>query len=1596
MNALEEAGAVLAEPGDHTTPLVARGYTHPGLGDRVVVRLVGEAIVPAEDATLEVLGLQPESSSPVGHVRRRTIGFPAWPIITDPANARHAITAAADLQRARKLVSASANSAKDAITATASRLGASAAHFVPTFLEEAGRIFLAADSPSYAAQMFAQAREAESIHALTVDEDRHREAFLEFAFAGAVSVKALSAEARRLAGTHDPETAHRLLTTLAVQRIKGGLPPYSAMRKDLKRSAKSAGLDDDAESRALIAEIIDIPALANANAAFWREYRKPIVASAKADPEVADKLLAMAPQSVEISDWLDLLDAAGCVGRLRESGYPVAAWVRVICSRLAVWQWNRTDDQSGFRTLLDDPKIRENLTASTDPVTLPLVQGAAQLHPELFDQLIGIFGDRIVEAGSGTGYVSPIDLDKWWPDRTGSNGLEHLAGYEPMARCTRTGIGRFVANNSERVVGTDYTILKSDVAAAILDSPGLSAMLRSYVTDQLSPLAGCRGGGHPDGHSLTVPELTAVAGWLHHLARPELAGFLHDEFAGLRAAIDPAVAVAHNVRLGSPDELQWPVVSERLAEIRTSKTRPIINESWPLIGLADSGSVQFFDAAGQPAGDYTHGGPRGSDLLAFTAVPSGAGVDILACWQTASYDVGYVWSSAPTATGVDEKLWLNASREVMSLPLAAGGRLFGIGSVLRPGDPPSPIGKQNQLLTDGDRYWGVTDSGSIVELDPVTGGRVGSSPPAWISEVAERLGPEWRLAQQSVSMYRIGDRVEGSAAWFRQDYYDYTFRIASFDGDTTELSGDFRADGVTAWSPPCRVVTLPGGRRWMITRGGIVFDLATGQVTRKAPDYNDPIVIGPMYWPLLSPVAAGTGDALRGITVDQAQALVSAHAKGTGELDTAVSALCGQSGPIVAVVSRSVTETLAATARLTAMIAPPEREAIVDRESGYRTEGAKQAFARVGQNLWDDDESISDLAVAATELGVTTQISTERYRREDSRSWYRYRQWPELWGNFPALATMAASPLTGDDGRRALGEVLRVFTDSGLTEQPVFIRRIGVSTYQDRSWKRIAPNEVIVAQTAWHGMSTPQAWLSLGVGTPEPLSEVAKADKDIGSVDLLKAPAVTAGVEHLRAVLTGLAGSGDRLAEVFDAADWDSFAAITNTSPGIGRILLAAPNARRGYGTDLDKEARERIGVSVTDIRTTRTVFGDLDDVDVLAVVAAACPADPAALLTGGLDVVAAAHELTRRMGGPLPIGVDVLLAADREVGADDEVITLVGDPERAGDAFAARLRDANTWSVSRTIRQLHAALAWLCYRLPGDSPVRANALAAAADIDTMVSSAGIRLELGAVDPKLVAGVFGLTAVDAKYTGKHGGIEVSPGSRVWLSIAIDTASFTDQDVPALHALFAESEDYVTEGMSTVIAFAGHGLAGLADSLTPQQVTAGELRDPLVSVPDLVATAATRLSLPEDAARYYLQLLALPDPTDANVKAWNSWTAARLKKAAAALIGAKQPDSELVVSAKRARAGRAVFLPGGWISYSKGPLPFELWKAPLYELEQTERPEPPLIAVLPQVGVGELFRRAWQRRADGDVPGYANVADMVGKGGAGKSMVGRRS
>jgi hypothetical protein len=136
---------------------------------------------------------------------------------------------------------------------------------------------------------------------------------------------------------------------------------------------------------------------------------------------------------------------------------------------------------------------------------------------------------------------------------------------------------------------------------------------------------------------------------------------------------------------------------------------------------------------------------------------------------------------------------------------------------------------------------------------------------------------------------------------------------------------------------------------------------------------------------------------------------------------------------------------------------------------------------------------------------------------------------------------------------------------------------------------------------------------------------------------------------------------------------------------------------------------------------------------------------------------------------------------------------------------------------------------------------------------------------------------------------------------------------------------------------------------------------------MVSVPDLVKEAVERLGVGEDAAAYYLQLLALPDPYDRNVPVWLGWKASRLKAAQKELT-----DAGHVLAAKRERAGRPVFLPGGWLANKAPSPPFETWKAPLYLRHNN--------LTLVTMPVPELFRTAWARVTSGDAPRYHDLKE----------------
>ena len=319
----------------------ARVYRHPGLGNRPVVRLTADNLAEGDDLTMEFLGFAaPEVIGPVAQRQRQALGFPEWAIINDPKHARYALELVKEFKKAVRKSKAKPGHGYDAFVEIAKRLGKSVAHFLPSFWEQVGREFIAFDNATYASRAFGKAREAEKVHALKVDESTRQDAFLEFALAGAVSIKALTEYGKELLSTHDPKSAWKFLRELCVRRTLGGMPPWTSMIKDLQPLLKAAKLDQEDEIHSILVEIIDSPAISRAAMGFWDSVSKYVGSLVKKNSHVAGVLLNMIPQTSnwrnnDLWPWLDHLDSWGILSnawkdKVAEDAQPsggTAAWL---------------------------------------------------------------------------------------------------------------------------------------------------------------------------------------------------------------------------------------------------------------------------------------------------------------------------------------------------------------------------------------------------------------------------------------------------------------------------------------------------------------------------------------------------------------------------------------------------------------------------------------------------------------------------------------------------------------------------------------------------------------------------------------------------------------------------------------------------------------------------------------------------------------------------------------------------------------------------------------------------------------------------------------------------------------------------------------------------------------------------------------------------------------------------------------------------------------------------------------------------------------------------------------------------------------------
>ena len=769
-----ELGGIAAGATPGTAPVVARTYTHPAIGNRRVVRLVGVGAVAVEDSRLAAAGFAPEGSRSVGFARDAAIGFPAWSIAHDPANAGQALDLVVELRNAERRARNSAGDTRDHLTRLARRLARSVPHFVPTFLEEAGRIFIREGNPKMAASLFGKARQAERTHALPIDEERHRRVFLEFSLAGAVNAKELSAEARSLLERTTPREALERFLQLALDRVRGGLPPHTRLGSDIQLLVRAAGVDQDEVEQRVCAGLLASPTLGRATREFWKANLGFLTRVAVRRPEVRDALLELSPGNVESDDWVLFLEATGIADELRSGKHDAAAWAERYI-RMLQDQWNADYPRKLCLLLRQLPGLRGT--------TVTLSNNLWRLEPEVLDALLAAGARVVFEEDPGW---RKLDFRRWAAQQERPD-LEHLARSEHAA------LG---LENMGLMIGQGHLHL-------LLSHSGTRELLGRWAAPRL-------------GKDATALEVAAELKRLRPLFTSEGRAAYPDQFAAFVSHLDAPRLLADALRDGVLTEYTWPELEKAAAELGDDVT---LHESWPAVGVARNGHVIWVEGDRRVA-EATFTIPKGfrPEDWRYVLVDGVTGC----YYRDSSYDEWFVWSNDPAHPHKASYVW-RIPRSAQSFPVASG-RLIGQ-RVLRVGDQESPFNQLKQVLHDGNTYW--VDGDGIREVDPETGNPGRESLPSGLAELVEpHLRDGWKLLASTLLWAPV--TVPGSPLPQKEGVHGWV--VLSREGDRRFLGIDgYRLDAGPDGGFFTARVRRPGGGYWLVDESNGLHRDPTGE-----------------------------------------------------------------------------------------------------------------------------------------------------------------------------------------------------------------------------------------------------------------------------------------------------------------------------------------------------------------------------------------------------------------------------------------------------------------------------------------------------------------------------------------------------------------------------------------------------------------------------------------------------------------------------------------------------------------------------------------------------------------------------------------------
>ncbi|WP_436773253.1 hypothetical protein [Yinghuangia sp. YIM S09857] len=1681
--ALLDAGAVLSTgtaSGDDVDTLTARAYLHPALPDRRIVRLVPGTLGPAEDLALDFLGLVRDGEAPeVGHVRRETLGFPAWALVNDPANGHHALALVRDIERLDRQARSKPGAAKEGFDQLGTTLGRAVPHFLPTFYEQAARIFLGHENTTYAATFFGKAREAERVHNLPVEEARLRAAFLEFAFAGALTAKALKEYAKDLSRRLEPAAAWAEFRQLCVERCAAGMPPYAGLAEDARAMIKAVGGGAEAQGaaeRELLADLLPSPAIVRAPLSFWKTFAKSVAALAAEREGVRERLLDIfpTPGTGEAADidayWLSLLLAAGCDTLLTTPGGlehgKAANWVTRWAKHTSRGWRVRARDAT---TLALVERMAPVLAAEGVAVALFTGSYRGEASPDLVDMCLAN-GVPLTDPAQG----NSMALGPWFDDNApGRRDLVAAGNDERYATVLRNAVGN---------LGTEDNGRHQTRAA---EHPVLRVLLHQWLdarADELEKESGLPG---------AVEALGRIAVF-HRVALDVNPGVVQ-RVRDFRVA----PVLARTLRSGIFDELAWPALEEALALIGAAPPSPTpglsaqtdnnrgnrrgggsggadapvsfeVYESWPALILATATKAVVVG----PEGILLDHDLRIPDKSDGWNKPKFRYVDgeLLVMWWHENEAKAY-WSSRPgeifEPTGQVPGRWGGES-VVVSLPHPDGGRVTG-GRVLHAGDTQLP--ERRPVLTDGVGHWVLNwdqHPARWYEYDPASGTRGRASLPALLAAAVEGdyTAEAASLAAHQCELLPLLPGLENTpfgtdgkllGRWVRYDRHGVT--AGSPDGHTVTLTDAERSWNGQPRSIPMGGLRLPGGARPIVAsvNDGInLFQdgirLGKVPVWERGGMHAAGTVYAPglAFWHALRPRDEAASTALRAVTDADAEALIAAAtteheafraklaelgpdqalaAREPVPLDSVGSVLPGVAHPHVAAGVAGIAWTAGDLARRLADFGRPPAVAVADPEEYRPAHGDDATLGEVTAGIADrrgynygvasgswtvvnqirgvaallgagaegaDDEAADEAADTTADTGTAADGAADRWTTDQVKLAAGAFDWTGAIGLVAPLLVRAASPLTSDE-RRAGILIIAEELSAEVFRRPGCLRRVTICA-EERGPSRVGQvmrhgdRVVVITSTSGWGSDRRQHWTALDYdpsGRFGAIADLVTHDDEV--------------VEHL--------GDQDRITEFLDrfresgVPEWrteaaDAIAEATGARRAEAVLMLAGFPPLMTYGrVALAADQRQLLGLKTAETAVARDRIGSLGTGTRQRLLAALLPADPAALWSTGFDAEAGAAEWRRQIGDVVRLPDDIAAEASAAK-IDDRSLEVVLNPESCTALTRTTTQrldkdrnlvadDVSALPGTEMLRGSVRAMTWLAYRLPYGHPLRAALPRALAALRNRLADPGLLLDLGLAwtergEPtskalRLAEGLPEEGGADADGLVRIGEKVVltpwySSSEHVWVRVGA-LEGHEDPELMRLLALRGGADTYGAGAVATILSpeferlvnvGVGAEDGGDADAdATAAASAVGNAQDPSWSLPDLVEEVAKTHGVDPDVATLYLQLLALPDPTDRNVARWTGWKPARLKAARAALAG-----TDLVVTAKRARASRSMFLPGGWHEFRRS-LPLETWKDSLYRVHDGG-------ALVPGTPVTDLFEAAWQRVREGDAPGFEQL------------------